>query len=346
MPPQAEGSNASTARIGKERRERNREAQQQFRKRKQINDDARLQRLKRLEGVIEKMSTVMVDFTDRLLREDVIQQHPGLITSVQGVITDILALANEAGDPEDGPGTRRTRGITHQGEDGAPAVSEVRLSGPSSDPAVTLDSAMPALVQQEDVFDHSPFKDIFSTQNPSVEHSVGSLDVAAPLLYSRASHLLSAIPQTLGPILWNTSKPLPPNSFSYRLTYSCFSLGNLVLSKSVQSPIPLSEENRMFGSTLRYRQRDEMILRMRWLLGPGTYELRQLAELPWGGRWWDQEFSGSDLASYATATTSIDSSAPQFLSVIGVEKQLVALGRFVKSLHTFHDQSLIHSQSG
>ncbi|KAI6771666.1 hypothetical protein HG531_009291 [Fusarium graminearum] len=89
----------------KSRRERNREAQQQFRRRRQAVETARLQRLKHLEGIIERMSTVIVSFTDRMLHEDVLKQYPALAANAQEVITHVLALAHEAEDADEGTTT-------------------------------------------------------------------------------------------------------------------------------------------------------------------------------------------------------------------------------------------------
>ncbi|KAM0351081.1 hypothetical protein ACHAPU_002862 [Fusarium lateritium] len=96
----------------KSRRERNREAQQQFRKRRQAAEAARLQRLKRLEGIIEKMSTVIVSYADKMLQEDVLKQYPTLAADAQDVIANVLALANEAGDPEESRAAEPIEGAT------------------------------------------------------------------------------------------------------------------------------------------------------------------------------------------------------------------------------------------
>ncbi|KAM0443908.1 hypothetical protein ACHAQK_002655 [Fusarium lateritium] len=330
MPSEARRSDIAVALTDKERRDRNREAQQQFRRRRQESNDQRFQRLKCLEWVIERMSTVVVDFTDQLLQDPVVLQHPDLITSIQDVIKDVLVLANAAGDPENPPKVRKARGINVQGKNGASKRCET-ISDTSTKPvAAAVDTAL-AVPGQKDVIPHPiAVSETLPMQDTLVECATVPLDIMAPDLYSQATYVPLVIPQSLGPILWTSSKPILPNSFNHRLTYSCFNLGGLILSRSVESPIPWTEESRMFGSTLRYRQRDEMINRIRWLLGPGKAELQDLALLPWGGRWWDQEFSSDDLASCATAVSMIDSSAPQFLSVVGVEKQLIALGaRFV-----------------
>jgi hypothetical protein len=287
--------------------------------------------LKSLEWVIERMSTVIADFTNQLLQDPVVLQYPDLITTIQDVIKDVLALANAAGDPEDAPKLRRARGKTFQGDNSVTSGSNL-VSGPSpSSTTATVDSALLIPGYRDVMPDPTPVTQTFPMQNPLVEFAGTPLDIMTPDLYPEAADISFTIPKSLGPILWTSPKPFLPNSFNHRLTYSCFNLGDLILSRSVKSPIPWTEESRMFGSTLRYRQRDEMINRIRWLLGPGKDELEDLASLPWGGRWWDQEFSSQDLASCATTASMIDPSAPEFLSVLGVEKQLEALGaRFLE----------------
>ncbi|KAF5629645.1 uncharacterized protein FTJAE_8526 [Fusarium tjaetaba] len=334
-------SNKSPSPEAKERRARNRAAQLKFRRKKQEVDEIRCNRIKHLEGVVERMSTVLVDFTDGLLQQDVVQQSPGMIASIQGVIADILTLANEAGDPDQGPKTRKARVKATEAQYNSPKDSEHEL--PTSNFSITS-TATPndpmTAISPIPLTDDSPIK------MPLFEDTTVPLPV--PTIYSQASYPRSTIPAPLSPLLWTSSlPPLSLDSFICRLTYSCFKVGCLVLSRSIDAPLPLSEESRMFGSTLRYRERDEMILRMRWLLGPGKHELQTLAELPWGGRWWDQEFSGSDLANCATNAAMVDSSAPQFLSVLGVEKQLVALGaRFVDKETIELDSSALAILSG
>ncbi|KAF9769777.1 hypothetical protein IL306_012739 [Fusarium sp. DS 682] len=274
------------------------------------------------------MSTVLVDFTDGLLQQDVVQQNSGMIASIQGVIADILTLANEAGDPDQDPKLRKPRSkaleMSIDSANGREVVS------PGSTPIMTIGTTPGGLMidpdQQEVTIDPIPLTDEPSILMSVFEDTSAQLPVI-PTLYSQENSPSFTIPPPLRPLLWSSSlPPLPLDSFICRLTYSCFNAGWHVLTKSIDSPLPLSEESRMFGSTLRYRERDEMIPRMRWLLGPGKHELQMLAELPWGGRWWDQEFTGLDLANCATNAAMVDSSAPQFLSALGVQKQLMALG--------------------
>lgn len=315
--------------LAQERRARNRAAQKKHRQKKQETDETRWHRITHLEGIIERMSTVVVDFTDRLLQHDIVQEHPGLISTIRGAITDILNLANEAGDPMEGSKVRKPRGRNIKSSI-SPNEGGVASAESLPDITITRTSYSPAVESGQ----HDIVIDPALTQIPPIqEHPTALVENAetplplVPTLYSQADYTTCTIPQELGPILWSSSQPsLSPNSFISRLTYTCFNVGCLVLSKSIEAPVPLSEEYRMFGSTLRYRDRDEMIFRMKWLLGPGTNELQLLAELPWGGRWWDQEFSSTELCNYATSAAMIDSSAPRFLSAVGVEKQLMALG--------------------
>ncbi|KAF5683989.1 hypothetical protein FCIRC_4202 [Fusarium circinatum] len=117
---------------GKSRRERNREAQQQFRKRRQAAEAARVQRLKRLEGVVERMSTLIVDFADKMLQEEVLRQYPALAADVQDVITQVIALANEAGEPEETRSDERHKEKPPDGDSDARRYSQDSAS-PSTD---------------------------------------------------------------------------------------------------------------------------------------------------------------------------------------------------------------------
>ncbi|KAK2668457.1 ANL, N-terminal domain [Fusarium oxysporum f. sp. vasinfectum] len=149
----------------KSRRERNREAQQQFRKRRQAAEAARVQRLKRLEGVVERMSTVIVDFADKMLQEEVLKQYPALAADVQDVITQVLVLANEAGDPE---GTRSNERHEEKSPDYGDDDSDTRrCSQDSASPSGSqnLPIGMPFSFDQQDMFitssppEHSQLKD-------------------------------------------------------------------------------------------------------------------------------------------------------------------------------------------
>ncbi|KAF4443199.1 hypothetical protein F53441_11508 [Fusarium austroafricanum] len=334
MSPHFDSSNGSASPDMKERRARNRAAQKKHRQKKLETDETRWHRIKHLEGVIERMSTVVVDFTDSLLQQHVVQQNAGLIATIQSAIADILTLANEAGDPIEGSKARKPRGKSAGSNDDTPKDMNIEPRGSLLEMTTTTASHNWIVGPGHRETDIGSLDPIPITNDNSMSASLAASLAEAPTAHvplatsdSQTNHLTWTIPQELGPVMWSSSlPPLSLNSFIVRLTYTCFDLGCLVLSKSINAPVPLSDEYRIFGSTLRYRERDEMIPRMKWLLGPGMRGLQALAELPWGGRWWDREFSGIELANYATNASMVDSSAPEFLSVVGVEKQLKALG--------------------
>ncbi|KAF4452064.1 hypothetical protein F53441_4995 [Fusarium austroafricanum] len=302
----------------KSRRERNREAQQQFRKRRQAAEAARMQRLKQLEGVIERMSTVIVDFADKMLQEDILEQYPALAADVQNVITQVLSLANEAGDPEETNSVGRPEAASPSYRDDSAKERDSGLPGsPFVSQTMQAETPIP-LGQQDTMFMNHSSPDYGQVIDPQITYPIMPS-------YSQAPYL-STIPPSLGTLPWNSTKPLSPTSFTYRLTQSCFNVGYLLLNKFPDSPIPFSDETRMFGSTLRFNARDDMILKLKWLLGPGKIEYKHLAALPWGGRWWDQEFTGTDLLS---ASDKVDKSALQFCSVLGIERQLASLGAHI-----------------
>ncbi|PCD34498.1 hypothetical protein FGRA07_08816 [Fusarium graminearum] len=275
----------------KSRRERNREAQQQFRRRRQAVETARLQRLKHLEGIIERMSTVIVSFTDRMLHEDVLKQYPALAANAQEVITHVLALAHEAEDADEGTTTEAAS------PNGRYEFSAAQDSGFSelSFHSGPMQAKMMNANQQSAVFMTHP-----SSQYPQAmgDPTIAYTNFQDPTLSELPSLPPSTLLPSLGPVPWNTSKPLSPTSFTYRLTHSCFN-----------------------------DERESMTRKLRWITGIGSQDIKLASILPWGGRYCGEDFTGDDLSSTCKTT---DRTALQFLSAAGIQQQLRALNaRFV-----------------
>ncbi|WKT43480.1 hypothetical protein QSH57_008316 [Fusarium oxysporum f. sp. vasinfectum] len=86
----------------KARRERNREAQNIFRRRRQAAEAAQAQRVRRLEQVVEEMSSVFMSFVDEMLTtEAVVRAQPSLVGSLRRSMERILELAHEVVGPEE-----------------------------------------------------------------------------------------------------------------------------------------------------------------------------------------------------------------------------------------------------
>ncbi|WZH45575.1 uncharacterized protein QYS62_006639 [Fusarium acuminatum] len=297
----------------KSRRERNREAQQQFRKRRQAAEAARLQRLKRLEGVIERMSTVIVGYADKMLQEDVLKQYPALAADTQDVIASVLALANEAGDPEEKSAAEPIEGTTPNFVEEEPRRSDL---GTSDDQPVSSDIptfSLPPNDQNINFINESSPQYHHFISYPSrtyPDSAIGEVPYLPP----------SMLPPSIGLLPWNTSKPLSPTSFTHQLTHTCFNVGFLLLTKSPDSPVPLADEVRVFGSTLRSDERHEMTTRITWFMGPGRNDMKFFALMPYGGQWLDKGYTASELTKTTNKPTI------PFYSVLGVERQLAAMG--------------------
>ncbi|KAL3601142.1 hypothetical protein FPOAC2_05397 [Fusarium poae] len=296
----------------KSRRERNREAQQQFRKRRQVAEAARTQRLKHLEGIIEKMSTVIVSFTDKMLHEDVLKQYPLLAANAQEVITHVLALAQEAGDPEEG---NMAESASPNSRDGFSATQDSGFSDLAFHSSPMQTDMMNIDQQNTTLMTHPSSRYPRTMGDSTIAYTNFQDPTLSELPYLPPSTLLPS----LGPVPWNNSKPLSPTSFTYRLTHSCFNVGLLLLKKSQGSPFALPDETRVFGTTLRQDEREAMIRKLRWIMGIGSQDIKLASLLPWGGRYRGQDFAGDDLTSTCKTT---DRTALQFLSAAGIEQQL------------------------
>jgi hypothetical protein len=171
-----------------------------------------VQRLKRLEGVVEKMSTVIVGFADKMLHEEILQQYPALATDVQNVIKEVLRLAYEAGDPEE---TRSSERYEQKSPEYGDDESVTRRSSQDS---ASLAGSQNLLIGMPFSFDPH---DMFTTRSP-LEHSQlrGSPQVVYPTRQdTRQDSRLPCLPpsfmvHSLGSGLWDTPTSLPSTSVS------------------------------------------------------------------------------------------------------------------------------------
>ncbi|CAJ0554770.1 Ff.00g132830.m01.CDS01 [Fusarium sp. VM40] len=322
--PQAKSSNYlgdMSTDASKSRRERNREAQQQFRKRRQAAEAARLQRLKRLEGVIERMSTVIVGYADKMLQEDVLKQYPALAADTQDVIANVLALANEAGDPEDKSAAEPIEGTTPNYLEEEPRRGDI---GALEDQPVSSDIptfSLPPNEQSINFINESMPQYHHFISYPSriyPDSAIGEVPYLPP----------STLPPSIGLLPWSTIKPLSPTSFTHQLTHTCFNVGFLLLTKSPNSPVPLADEARVFGSTLRSDERNEMMTKVTWFMGPGRDDMKFFALMPLGRQWQDKSYTTSEL------TKTTNKPALPFCSVLGVERQLATMGAHIVAKDT------------
>ncbi|KXH53906.1 hypothetical protein CSAL01_05942 [Colletotrichum salicis] len=309
------------------RRERNREAQKVFRKRKQAAEEIQAHRLQHLETTVAKMSSAVVELVDWILDIEALKQEMGVLKRIQEMVAHVLALADDAVALEDELPRRRKRKLRETKRTSVPSPS------PKNDTAPGMQEKDAVAKDDTSHVASCPQANIPALEPPTLTPD----DQILSHLTSLACRPTS-LPPTLGTFRCGSTTSLSPDSFSFRLTHTCFTIGYLVLSKSLDSPIPHGEKPRIFSSTLKYRERDDLITKMRWLVGPGQHELQQAAELPMGGRWYGDEFSSEDLSpenfDLFEKTALADARQTRFLSVAGVERQLVALGARVVDKET------------
>ncbi|KAK7423981.1 hypothetical protein QQZ08_008805 [Neonectria magnoliae] len=385
----------------KARRQRNREAQNVFRRRRQVAEAEQTKRLRRLEEVVEEMSSIFIGFVDEMLETEVVNRQPDLVRSLRRSVSRILALANEVVGPDDADdasctptATPASLGAPISSSGSAPASILAPTSNPApasrSAPAPASASALASATKLPGIPENSTPG--YSSTSPPGDSSTASLTSDDTMDYdpylanesalqSSQTAVILALPGPPGltsnydhanfpeeppdgfmhndltqpqygpmdpqiygngwvlnghPIIdsrfWGPRVPLSPDSFAYRLAKASLTIAYLILTKSQYPPVTQTEETRIFGSNLRFRDRGELLIRLRWLLGPGSEDMYRVVDLPYGQHG-SQVFSRNDLnPTFEELGWSgiwkprLHNVSAGYLSILGVEKQLLALG--------------------
>ncbi|CAM1508556.1 Fc.00g054040.m01.CDS01 [Cosmosporella sp. VM-42] len=320
----------------KARRERNREAQNVFRKRRQAAEAEQTKRLRRLEEIVEEMGSVFMSFVDEMLETEAVKQDAGLMGSLRRTTGRIVALAQECVGPEDDSPMAEDESNSEAQDDTSVKVPQTALVRADS----SSSGSSPSQTAEHDSIADTNQSPPMALEVPAIIEPVSSPDLGTPVIFSDSPPVLTTeiygngwqstpFPPTLHGFSedWTHLPPLSSDSFAFRLAKASLTTAYLILSRAIDPPISHSEETRIFASTLRYRTREDMLARMRWLLGPGQKDMFMVANMPYG-RWGDQTLSRNDLCSSSADTNDAAHvpGCPDFLSVIGVERQLVALG--------------------
>ncbi|KAF4966487.1 hypothetical protein FSARC_5828 [Fusarium sarcochroum] len=351
----------------KARRERNREAQNIFRRRRQAAEAAQAQRVRRLEQVVEEMSSVFMSFVDEMLTtEAVVSGQPSLVGSLRKSMERILELAHEvvgpeedlvvlprsasSTSPEESKSTNSQSPESEQSETTSDsstslAVSLRRVQPPTSTPHIISSQESPHIInsRQSPQFTNSyqspPFN---SHQSPPFVKPFTSFNLP-PQIFGNG--WLGTTPST-GDITASMPVPAPsspPSTFAHRLAHASLSVAcHLLTNPPVNRALTLPEI-RLFSGGLKGRAKDEMLTRLRWLLGPGKNEMHRVIDLPYG-RYGHYVYSHNELSPSSVddiewpwpsrpAGTHIDHFS-RFFSIVGVEKQLIALGARVVDSET------------
>jgi hypothetical protein len=123
--------------------------------------------------------------------------------------------------------------------------------------------------------------------------------------------------------------------FSFRLANTALTIACQLLVNSPPEHAMTPPQARLFCNTLKGRAKEEMLTRLRWLIGPGKHEMYRVIDLPYG-RYGHHVYARGELNPATIediewpwptrpAGSHIDHFT-RFFSIVGVEKQLLALG--------------------
>ncbi|KAK7219288.1 hypothetical protein V2G26_007291 [Clonostachys chloroleuca] len=119
--PSLRGSLTDKKQILEARRKKNREAQHVFRKQRQAAEAALGRHARRLEEVVEEMSSTLICLFDEILAtEALITRHPSITTSLKQALAQVLSLTKEI--------------ATLDGDSLLPADDSTAASGDSAEP--------------------------------------------------------------------------------------------------------------------------------------------------------------------------------------------------------------------
>ncbi|KAI5458226.1 hypothetical protein BGZ63DRAFT_60513 [Mariannaea sp. PMI_226] len=367
----------------KARRQRNREAQNVFRKRRQAAEVAQSKRLGRLEEIVEEMSSIFMNFVDEMLASETVSQQPELVSSLRGSMKRVLDLAQEVVGPDDtNTSTVEVAAAPAVANDSTMTPSSAPISQPTPthqqsnvDSKLTPPSSLstspepPGLSSTASNTSEESTEGDFQFGNDAIHHfctTSRSLNLPAPPGMpehipdpelpnddSSSMKVIGHPHQFYGngwtvsnhPIVdenmseyWGPRVAISRDSFAYRLAKASLINAFNILSQSEAPPPPPSEEHRLVGTTLNERNREDLLVRLRWLLGSGGDYIYRVVDLPYGQHG-DQIFTRSDLnpafdelgwPSITKAVKDDHNGTARYFSILGVERQLLSLGgRFV-----------------
>ncbi|KAH6962492.1 hypothetical protein BKA56DRAFT_597811 [Ilyonectria sp. MPI-CAGE-AT-0026] len=314
-------------------RERNRQAQHDFRLRRQAAEAATQRRLEHLENTIEEMSKVFIGFCDDMLSTKELASQPHLMARLQHSTTRVLALARSVSSTNETSAARESEGDGNDIQDDSkdeerlPKMPSRRKTAGSTLPQVSS-CQRPSLVVGADT-DSSTTVDVNTDESGSMDMRRG----------------LNGIAAVVGQAIMHTHE-LDASSFPVQLVKATLSHASLALNGDIY--IRAEDMERAFGSMLRIRTRQQLATNMRWMLGPGRDAMYQATGINWnpGSARGAECYSHSVLPSPEHghySTSDADSSSDnfndrpeqtEFLTALGVQEQLQSLGAKVLSPDT------------
>ncbi|CAG9982955.1 unnamed protein product [Clonostachys byssicola] len=290
------------------RRAKNRQAQRQFRQRRQEALDAQEGRIRHLEHVAEQMSCVFMSFFDEMIKtKPIVEENPALGDHLRQTAARMLALARQVDEEQPRARTqeKEARPLSSQNHTqlGLPYTNSFPDTTRAGSSVRTARNIGAAVTQEESV---SPI----------------SLPTEAPFMLKSSATRLQPFPYSV----LDAGRPLQALSpFTTELLETTLRRAYVFLENAPD--LSAEKVQRIFGFTLRHLTREQILAAQRWLLGPGRCSMHQAAEVyvtigsygnaPPGPRvlTWNSEFREDNLTSQ-----------PDWLGASDVQKELEWLG--------------------
>jgi hypothetical protein len=250
------------------------------------------------------MSSAILGFTDDMLVSDTVLKDPGLMDKLGRAMRDIVTVAKEAEE--------------------ANIESPVRSSDEGQKP-LALEKEVVEVGEAGRPQDCSSGPIPFSTNNELVTSS-DSLDrllgYVAPESFSKQDNPKLSFESNIFGNGWGDrvataflDLPTGPQP-----GFDDFPLGFKIIHSTLQlayhalfgSPnMPPGAARRLFGYSLRYHPRDEILFNIRWFLGPGYLEMYRLGNISYGGGNFAHVFKAAAREHIGELNLAVDADALQ-----------------------------------
>ncbi|EHK39499.1 uncharacterized protein TrAtP1_007023 [Trichoderma atroviride] len=296
------------------RRQRNRKAQRLFRLRRQAAHANYEKNMVHIEGALEQMAGTFLDFTNGILQSPLIRQDPALVSKLQSATNSILHLC-QGGSLEGSPQSNQEINDDIDTFEGRPPSSSTSDDAEfqqtyhgSKEPSQTLDGM---LLDFHSLNQPTPV--LQPTSQPPPQPTLQPGNIASTARYNP---FIKSHSSPIGNIFGNGFMSLPPINFAdcattdYMLhTYpSEESFSIMITRASLQHAYDsiLSDTyatsaavDRIFGFTLKFRSREEILMVLRWYLRPQTSEISRLATAEFDDYLVAQYYHGIATAQYS-----------------------------------------------
>ncbi|KAM0283652.1 hypothetical protein ACHAO9_009580 [Fusarium lateritium] len=271
--------------IGTMRRERNRRAQKSFRLRQQISEQERKQQFEQQDDTIDQVVSIFLACIDHVMNSEWARCDSDLINKLGQSIQIMHSLLPETRDL----GVDLTQGDGHPSSSTIPATIQTRTN--DQEGGKGKESYLDSHVERHVNIQRHTVSMPYGTMQASLESGRQYEPVTASSGMTDknvgfGSYIETNVTgrQWISQTSWLGNNPAPilgnPESldspFSLQVTMSTLKHGYDMLLSATNAAEPSIAQ--VFGIALQRRSREQILLHLRWLLRPGTFELDRLCK--------------------------------------------------------------------